>query len=83
MSPIQIKLFYCNIRSYQRNKIAVDMLVNHGKYDLIILTETWLEKDKSVGLTSSEYAFIDEFSLKEKRGGGIRIIYKRKYLLFK
>ena len=45
-----LKFFYCNIRSYKKNKIAVDILINHGKFDLIILTETWL--DKALSLTS-------------------------------
>ena len=31
-----------NVRSYKRNRTAIESLINSNKFDIIILTETWL-----------------------------------------
>ena len=62
------------MRGFSNNFTAIGMLINTNKYDIVILTETWLKVSKNC--LNYNYLSKDSLSAQEK-SNGIRILYKR------
>ena len=70
---------HLNVRSYLKNRNALEYLILQNKFDILIFTETWLNQYISIPTTT--YKVIDTFSI--GRGCGIRIIHKTELQAFK
>ena len=71
----ELKLINLNTRSYLNNRNALEYLILSNKFDILIFTETWL--NKPISIPTTRYKYIDLLSI--GRGQGIRIIIRSNY----
>ncbi len=53
----QLKIGTVNIRSYNKNRAAIELFILKGKWDLLFINETWLQKPTK--LPTDRYEIID------------------------
>lgn len=71
-----LKIVYINARSIKNKMDEIEILANGEKADIIIITETWINKQEESYYNFQNFNVV--YATREKRGGGLGIFINKK-----